>query len=90
MQQQQDILARLAKSVGAKAANPALRNSAQANTQSGNLGQQAQSTPYYPGRAQQPTPQQANSYPAPSYNGYAQQSPPQQQIQSRGSARTRR
>jgi Flp pilus assembly protein TadD len=89
-QQQQDILAKLANSVGARAANPALRNI-----------QPSQSAPYYPGRSQQvPTqpsasqtgqaPQQANAYPSRSYNNYAQETYPAQPPQSRGSARTRR
>jgi len=88
-QQQQDILAKLASSVGARAANPALRKT-----------QQAQSTPYYPGRSQQvptqampqagQTPQQGSTYPARSYSNYAGQTYPAQQPQSRGSARTRR
>lgn len=83
LQQQQDILARLAGSVGAKSANPALR-------QNNSAAQPLQSTPYYPGRAQQmPTQplQQGAQYTA-QQNVYTEPYPAQPQ--SRGSARIRR
>ena len=97
-QAQQDILARLAGNVGAKPANPALRQT-QTASQYQSRKQAEQASPYYPGRAD---PSQAPSQPQPSatYQGQPSQAystpqsggqpyPPQPQ-EPRGASRDRR
>jgi len=89
-QAQQDILEKLAGNVGAKPANPALRQ-----TQPSSQPQAEQASPYFPGRADPSQPQPPASYqgqPSPGYGApqaEGQPYPPQPQ-ERRGASRDRR